>query len=58
MNKINLALSVEEVNVIMAALGKLPYEAAFSVVETVRNQAIPQLQAAQEAEPPSINTNE
>ena len=46
---INLDLDINEVNVILAALAKQPYEAVAVVISTVREQGIPQV-AALEAE--------
>lgn len=43
-------LTLEQTNVILAALGKIPYEAAAPVVDVIRQQAQPQLQA-QEVQP-------
>lgn len=43
--KVNLELSLDEVNVVLAALGELPAKVSLSVIEKVRNQAVPQLQA-------------
>jgi hypothetical protein len=42
--KITLNLNLDELNTIMAGLGKLPYEQCFLVVDTVRQQAGPQVQ--------------
>lgn len=41
-------LTIEEANIIMAALGKLPYEAVFQLVEKIKAQAQEQLSAPQE----------
>ena len=38
-----LDLTVEEANIIMAALGKMPYEAVFQLVDKIRSQAQAQL---------------
>ena len=46
---INLDLDINEVNVILAALAKQPYEAVAVVISKVREQGIPQV-AALEAE--------
>ena len=35
--------TLDEVNVIMAALGRAPYEQVFQLVENIRKQAAPQL---------------
>jgi hypothetical protein len=37
--------TIDEINAIMAALGKAPYEQVFQLVEKIRAQAAPQLQA-------------
>jgi hypothetical protein len=49
MNKINLTLDMNELNTIMAGLGKLPYEQCFAVVDSIRQQVAPQLQEQQAA---------
>ena len=46
---INLDLDINEVNVILAALAKQPYEAVAVVISKVREQGIPQV-ATLEAE--------
>ena len=43
-NMINLELSIEEVNGILMALGKAPYEMAQPIVDKIKQQAIPQVQ--------------
>jgi hypothetical protein len=35
--------TLEEVNIIMSALGRMPYESVFQLVESIRKQAAPQL---------------
>jgi hypothetical protein len=35
--------TIEEVNLIMAALGRMPYEAVFQMIENIRQQAGSQL---------------
>lgn len=42
--KISLELDINDLNVIMAGLGKLPYETSFQVIDTIRGQVAPQLQ--------------
>jgi hypothetical protein len=42
---IKLELSLEEVNAILSALGKAPYEFSQPVVDKIKQQAIPQVQA-------------
>lgn len=58
---INLSLTLEEANILLANLGKLPYEQVFAVVKKIQDQGIPQAdaiikareetQAAEEAKP-------
>jgi hypothetical protein len=43
--RIQLALTLEEINVLLDALGRLPYTAVFTVIERIRDQARAQLQA-------------
>ncbi len=45
---INLSLTVQEANIVMAGLGKLPFEAVVEVIGKIRQQAEQQL-AQQEA---------
>ena len=44
-----LDLSIQEVNVILTALGRLPYEAVFELVEKVKTQATQQLSTESQA---------
>lgn len=37
---IKLELTIEQINVVLAGLGKLPYEAVMPVVQTIHHQAI------------------
>lgn len=48
-NKISLTLDINELNTVMAGLGKLPYEQCFMVVDVIRQQAGPQVQQMQQA---------
>jgi len=41
---IKLELSIEEVNGILAALGKTPYEFSQPIIDKIKQQAIPQVQ--------------
>jgi hypothetical protein len=50
---IELKLPLPAVNVIMAALGKQPFEAVADVVQAIRKQAIPQLPVPQVDEMPA-----
>jgi len=43
MDKVTLTLTVTQLNVIMAALGKAPYEAVAELVQELRNQALSQI---------------
>ena len=43
-NMIKLELSLEEVNAVLSALGKAPYEFAQPIVDKIKQQAIPQVQ--------------
>jgi hypothetical protein len=55
---INLTdLSIDEVNVIIMGLVKLPYETSAPVVDKVRMQASAQLQPAQTTRPDGITVN-
>ena len=36
--------TIEELNTIMASLGRMPYESVFQLVENIRKQAAPQIQ--------------
>jgi len=47
--KLNLELTLAEVNVILAGLGKLPLEAVLTVYENLKAQAQPQIQTAENA---------
>lgn len=47
---IKLELTVEEVNLTLAALAKQPYEAVASLIEKVRGQALAQVEPAKESE--------
>jgi hypothetical protein len=40
-----LDLSIQEVNIILASLGRMPYESVFELVEKIRNQAKEQSEA-------------
>ena len=37
-----LNLSTQEINVILASLGRMPYEAVFALIESIRKQATDQ----------------
>jgi hypothetical protein len=50
---IELKLPLNYVNVVLASLGKAPYEAVADVVQAIREQAIPQLPVPQVDEMPA-----
>lgn len=45
MEKVNIKLSLEEINLILAALGKCPYEQVYHLVANLQTQAQAQLQS-------------
>jgi hypothetical protein len=45
--KLTFTLSLDQANLVMAALGKLPYEASASVIALLQQQADPQVKEAQ-----------
>jgi hypothetical protein len=47
---IKLELSIEEVNAILSVLGKAPYEFAQPLVDKIKQQGIPQVQAIEPVE--------
>ena len=47
MNELKFTLTLEQANIVMAALGKLPYEASAGVIALMQQQADPQIKAAQ-----------
>jgi hypothetical protein len=42
--KVTISLDINELNTIMAGLGKLPYEQCYAVVDVIREQVSSQLQ--------------
>jgi hypothetical protein len=48
---IKLELTLEEVNGVMQALGQMPYAQVSGLVDKIRGQATPQVQAAQSPAP-------
>ena len=48
MENITLNLTLTQVNIIMAALGKAPYEAVADLVQSIREQAIPHVPKPEE----------
>lgn len=51
---INLNHTIEEINIILHALAKLPYEAVHELVEKIKGQATPQVQALQQPQPEPV----
>jgi len=52
----NLDLTLEEVNVILTALGKAPYEAVFEIINKIKTQAVPQLKPkSTDSSAPTVN---
>jgi hypothetical protein len=49
---IKLDLTLEQVNVVMQALSKLPFEVVADLITNVRMQAVAQVEAAKQAEVP------
>jgi hypothetical protein len=49
MSDISIQLTLDEVNVVMQGLGQLPYAQVSPVVDKIRGQVIPQVQAQQQA---------
>jgi hypothetical protein len=48
-NTITLSLDINQLNLVMASLGKMPFESVFDLVENVRKQVGPQIQQLQQA---------
>lgn len=56
----DIKLSLEQVNVVLLALSKLPYETSAPVIESVRRQAEEQMmaqQAMQSSEPEVVDAS-
>ena len=54
---IALELTVEQVNIILAALGKQPFEAVASVINEIQKQGGPQARALAEEEAKTAESN-
>jgi hypothetical protein len=52
--EIKLTLSLDETNTVINALAKLPYEYSAPVIEKVKAQAVPQVQAAEAAQEQTV----
>ena len=48
---VKLELDINEVNTVMLALGNMPYVQVEQLIAKIRQQAIPQVQAAQQEQP-------
>ena len=48
---IKLELTIDETNLVLQALGNAPYTQVVALVENIRNQATPQVQAQATPEP-------
>jgi hypothetical protein len=55
---INLKLTLDDVNGLIAVLGMLPFSQVHELIQRVRNQAIEQVQIAQAAEPKETEVTE
>jgi len=55
--EINLKFNIEEINELLSALGQLPYTRSFQLIQSIHDQAIPQIQAAnsEKVEPEAVN---
>lgn len=61
----NIQLNLDQVNVILSTMGKLPYESIAPLMNSIQNQAAGQMQqfqaamaAAQQAEAQSVNDSD
>ena len=50
-NKIKLEMDINTLNLVMGGLGRLPYDQVFQVIDDIRQQVGPQLQAQQQGQP-------
>jgi hypothetical protein len=49
--RVNITLTLPEVDVVLQSMGRQPYDAVADLIASIRNQVIPQVQAA--AMPPA-----
>lgn len=56
--EIKLTLTLDEVNGVLGALGNVPYVQVKDLIEKVRGQAVPQAQAAEAANPQTVDYKE
>jgi hypothetical protein len=55
---ITLTLPLAAVEIVMASLGKMPYEQTYQVIDDIRNQAVRALQPAPAPEAPQAPATE
>lgn len=48
--QINLTLPLQQLDIVAAGLGKLPYEAVQPIIDEIRRQAMPQIELARQQE--------
>ena len=48
-DNLTITLNMEKMNVVMASLGRMPFDQVFQLVNEINQQLQPQLQAAQAA---------
>ena len=53
MSTLKFELTIEETNIVMASLGRMPYEQVFGLVQKFQQQATPQLQSQPQTVPAS-----
>ena len=56
--KINLNLSLEDTNVLLANLGTLPYQNVFSLIKQIKDQGAPQAEVIIKAREEAKKTEE
>ena len=56
--KINLNLSLEDTNVLLANLGTLPYQNVFSLIKQIQDQGAPQAEVIMKAREEAKKTEE
>jgi len=52
---LKLDLTIQEANLILASLGRMPYEAVFALIENIRKQATDQSSLGSQSDPSSEN---
>jgi len=56
--KINLTLSLEDTNALLANLGTLPYQNVFSLIKQIQDQGAPQAEVIMKAREEAKKTEE